>query len=81
MVIQAIRSEKYSLESDVEDEASPGKNRNLKKELEKQRLEYEKKIAMMKDNHRTELEKATKAQTPVMIVENSEVRSDLLFYL
>ena len=73
MVIQAIRSEKYSLESDVEDEASPNRNRNWKKELEKQRLEYEKKIVMMKEDYRVKLEKANTSQTPVMIVENFEV--------
>ena len=73
MVIQAIRSEKYSLESDVEDEASPNRSRDLKKELEKQRLQYEKRIAVMKEDHRKELEDTTRRQAPLMIVETAEV--------
>ena len=73
MVIQAIRSEKYSLESDVEDEASPNRSWDLKKELEKQRLQYEKRIAVMKEDHRKELEDTTRRQAPLMIVETAEV--------
>ena len=55
-IIQAIRSEKYKLDSDAEEDASPKRARELQRELEKTKVQYEAKLTQQKQEHEKQLE-------------------------
>ena len=54
-VIQAIRSEKYKLDSDAEEDSSPRRARELQRELEKTHAQYEAKLAQQKEQYEKQL--------------------------
>ena len=65
-VIQAIRSEKYRLDSEVEGGGvSPQQPKELQEELTKMRADYEAKIAELQEKHEEVLREAKKFRAAV----------------
>ena len=71
-VIQAIRSQKYRLDSDVEENTSR-EAKELREQMDRMRTDFEAKIAKLQEEHRKALQNVKKTRgLPVVAVEGEE---------